>query len=300
MFRKLIRTRFLCTLCLNFVQIFKKLSLYFFAMQVLTSSNKLFSISFSKNNIKFKRASKEEVGNSLRRKISFLCQNSLFDSANIEFDCIASNILNSLSSDKKKDNSVSNQIQPRKQPGIYMIRCTVNDMRYYGESKNVSGRLASHKSMLNRKIHENPKFQHDWNTFGADAFDFVVLFMGPQWESREERRAKETLLIIEDRKFCYNYLESSSRPNEKNPFWGKTHTEKTKKKIGDAMRGIPKEYLGKPINLDGIIFPSISEASRVTKHSRKYIRKRLEDPNDRSCTEPERSSGVSSKSEFGN
>ncbi len=185
----------------------------------------------------------------------------------------------------KKDNSVSNRIQPRKQPGIYMIRCTINDMRYYGESQNVSGRLASHKSTLNRKIHFNSKFQHDWNTFGADAFEFVVLFMGPQWENREERQAKETLLIIQDRTLCYNYLESSSHPNEKNPFWGKNHTEESKKQIGDAMRGIPKESLGKPIKLDGIVYPSISEASRVTKHSRKYIRQRLENLNDLGCTE---------------
>jgi hypothetical protein len=51
-----------------------------------------------------------------------------------------------------KDNSVPNQIQPRKQPGLYMIRCTQNDWRYYGESQNVSGRLASHRSLLNRKF----------------------------------------------------------------------------------------------------------------------------------------------------
>jgi hypothetical protein len=30
---------------------------------------------------------------------------------------------------------VPNQIQPRKQPGLYMIRCTQNDWRYYGESQ---------------------------------------------------------------------------------------------------------------------------------------------------------------------
>lgn len=63
--------------------------------------------------------------------------------------------------EKYKDNSVQSQIQPRKQPGIYMIRCKKNDWRYYGESKNVSGRLASHRSMLNRQIHPNKRLQLD-------------------------------------------------------------------------------------------------------------------------------------------
>jgi hypothetical protein len=183
------------------------------------------------------------------------------------------------------DNSVSNQIQPRKQPGLYMIRCKVNDKRYYGESKNVSGRLASHKSQLNRKIHPNSHLQHDWNTFGEDCFQFNVLFMGSSWEKREERIAKETLLIIQDRHLCYNYLEGQSRPTTQNPFYQKKHTDETNKKIGDAMRGIPNDKLGKAITLDGVIYPSLAEASRITKHSRKFIRKRLENPNDSGCTE---------------
>jgi hypothetical protein len=41
-----------------------------------------------------------------------------------------------------EENSVPNRIQPRKQAGLYMIRCIQNDWRYYGESINVAGRLA--------------------------------------------------------------------------------------------------------------------------------------------------------------
>ena len=182
-----------------------------------------------------------------------------------------------------QDNSVSNQIQPRKQPGLYMVRCKVNDMRYYGESKNVSGRLSSHKSTLQRKIHANARLQHDWNTFSSEAFEFVVLFMGSKWESREERVAKETLLIIEDRQLCYNYLDTSSRPKDQNPFWNKKHTPESKQRISKAMRGVPKDTLGMAIQLDNIIYPSISEASRQTGHARKTIRTRLENPNDLGC-----------------
>lgn len=183
-----------------------------------------------------------------------------------------------------KDNPVSNRIQPRKQPGLYMIRCLVNDLRYYGESGNVSGRLASHKSMLRRSIHPNTRLQRDWRVFGEDNFDFVVLFMGQQWEDRQERRAKETLLIIGDRQFCYNYLEDvNHRPGTANPFFGRKHSEETKEKIGASLRGIPNDALGKAIQFEGVIYASLAAASRATGCARKTLRKRLNDPNDLTC-----------------
>ena len=127
-------------------------------------------------------------------------------------------------------NSVSSQIQPKRQPGIYMIRCIVNDKRYYGESKNVSSRLSSHKSYLKRNIHPCALLQHDWNLYQHCGFEFIVLFMGSKWENREDRLIKETSLILDDRPLCYNYLESPrARSKEKNPFWNKTHTKETKK-----------------------------------------------------------------------
>lgn len=193
------------------------------------------------------------------------------------------------SSPNKRENPVSNQnrnrLQPRKQPGLYMIRCLVNDKRYYGESKNVSGRLASHKSYLNRNIHGCRELQHDFQTYGIDLFEFVVLFMGSSWQNREDRLVRESMLILQDRELCYNFLTNhNSRENEKNPFWGRSHSEETKKLIGDSMRNIPKDALGKAIQLDGQIYPSLAEASRATGMARKTIRKKLNDPADARCT----------------
>nr|YP_010987553.1 GIY-YIG homing endonuclease [Hydrocytium acuminatum]WOR09598.1 GIY-YIG homing endonuclease [Hydrocytium acuminatum] len=174
-----------------------------------------------------------------------------------------------------EDNSVPNRIRPSKQFGIYMIHCSINDWRYYGESNNISGRLSSHKSMLNRQIHPNKLLQADWDLYGPTVFEFIVLYIGKMWVDRVVRRGKELELIIHDRQITYNIIEGMDHSNEKNPFWRKVHTEETKKRISEALKGIPKESLGKKITIDGVFYSSLAEASRQTNHSRKLIRTRL-------------------------
>lgn len=179
---------------------------------------------------------------------------------------------------EKKHNSVPNQLYPRKQPGLYMIRCVVNDWRYYGESSNVSGRLSSHKSLLNRQIHFNKCLQHDWNNYGQSMFEFIVCFMGLHWAEPHVRRAKETELIVLNRDLAYNILEDTSRPGEKNPFWKRLHTVESKKKISQALKNRPNDLLGLKISIKGKTYPSIAEASRQTNISRKTIRNKINNP----------------------
>jgi hypothetical protein len=176
-----------------------------------------------------------------------------------------------------KPNSVPNQLLPRKQPGLYMIRCQFNDWRYYGESSNVLGRLASHKSLLNRQIHPNKFLQKDWDLYGENRFDFIILFMGSEWDLSYIRRGKETELIVLDRAFSYNILESRSRPGEKNPFWKRLHSPETKKKISQSLKSRPNDLLGKKIVIKKVAYPSIAEASRQTGIARKTIRNNIYD-----------------------
>ena len=176
-----------------------------------------------------------------------------------------------------KHNSVPNQLLPQKLPGLYMIRCLVNDWRYYGESCNVSGRLASHKSYLNRKIHPNRCLQKDWDLYGSQNFDFIVLFLGNHWQLNSVRRTKETELIVLNRQLCYNILIDTSRSKNLNPFWGRLHTPETKKKISKALKGRPNNLLGLKINIKGVLYPSIAEASRQTGIARKTIRNKIND-----------------------
>eukprot|EP00955_Chlamydomonas_euryale_P074959 362181-Chlamydomonas_euryale.AAC.1 len=181
-------------------------------------------------------------------------------------------------SSENEDNSVLNHIQAQKLPGLYMIHCLENDWRYYGESTNVSGRLSSHKSMLGRNIHPNRALQHDWNLYGKETFQFIPIHLGNKWDDVITRRDKELKYIIENKAIAYNILEGIQKPGDKNPFWGKYHTPETKKKISDALKGIPNDKLGRAIRIDGKEYPSIAEASRKTGHSRRLIRDRINNP----------------------
>jgi len=177
------------------------------------------------------------------------------------------------------DNSVLNNSSiflPRKLPGLYMILCLANDYRYYGQTSNISGRIASHKSMLRRKVHANQKVQNDWNLYGEFHFQFVVLYIGEDWKSKTDRTKMESQLITENSERCYNVFASDQlRIGALNGFYQKRHSEKTKLLMSSIKKGIPNDALGKKICIQGRIFPSIAQASRELGHSRKLIRTRI-------------------------
>jgi hypothetical protein len=181
------------------------------------------------------------------------------------------------------DNPVLNQLLPRKQPGVYMLYCTKNDKRYYGQTSNISARLNSHRAYLKDNIHPCRELQADWNTYGETSVLFIPLVMGEECNDRKNRLKKEAGLIEANFDKCYNKYSSASRPGEQNPFFGKKHSQETKDAIGSALRGRPKILLGKSIKLDGVYYPSIAEASRATSFARKTIRAWANDPNNPRC-----------------
>lgn len=56
--------------------------------------------------------------------------------------------------------------------GIYMIKNTVNDKRYFGSSFNVGKRILQHKINLCDGTHHNPLLQAEYKRYGAGAFLF--------------------------------------------------------------------------------------------------------------------------------
>lgn len=89
--------------------------------------------------------------------------------------------------------------------GVYIIRCTKNNMVYVGSSRDVGNRIGTHISALNSKKHHNKPMQRDFKRYGAKAFI---------WQVAEECAAGE-LLEVERRHIdlhrpsVYNIMQPS-------------------------------------------------------------------------------------------
>ena len=185
------------------------------------------------------------------------------------------------------NNPVPKRMSPRQLPGVYMVLCVQNNKRYYGETNNVSNRLSQHKSLLRRNIHPVVELQRDWNLYGSECFDFVALFMfdSNSKSSRIEREALELEYMGRHFSLCYNKHVINSRKKENNPFWNHHHTEATRKQISLSSKEYNKQNpQGLPIMLYGVKYPSISQASRATKHSRHTIACMLKNPDNPHCS----------------
>lgn len=188
-----------------------------------------------------------------------------------------------------EDNPVPEPIPPRQLPGIYVIICLENNKRYYGVSVNVSRRLSQHKSRLRRGLHEIKAMQDDYNLYGEEKFKFGAISHSLQQTALERESAESQLIndfiAIYSKDSCYNTFANSFRKKEANPFFGKQHTEETKKRMSDTAKETREQRPpeGLPIVLKGVVYPSISEASRMTSHSRDTIRRWLNDPNNTKC-----------------
>lgn len=68
---------------------------------------------------------------------------------------------------------------------------------------------------------------------------------------------------------CYD------KNGENNPFYGKQHSEKTKKILSDQRKGIPNLSCSKKCSLDGTEYVSIMDASRKLNMRPETIRKRI-------------------------
>jgi photosystem II DI subunit (Q(B)) len=186
---------------------------------------------------------------------------------------------------KTENNPVPIRMAPRQWAGVYMILCLANNKRYYGESKNVFVRLSQHRSRLRRNMHENLELQRDFTIYCEENFEFVAIWMDKD-SDKQTREALEIENIVRFRHLCYNNFAQPDRKGANNPFWGRSHRPDTIEQLSRIQRENQKNSIpqGFAINLNGISYSSISEASRKTNHSRDTIRRWLDDPNNLKCT----------------
>ena len=64
-----------------------------------------------------------------------------------------------------------------KPAGVFQVKNTITGKMLLGSSLNLEGALNSHRFSLTIGSHRNTALQHDWNSYGSDAFAFEVLEM---------------------------------------------------------------------------------------------------------------------------
>lgn len=62
-----------------------------------------------------------------------------------------------------------------KTSGIYMVKNTINNKCYIGQSQDIRRRIWMHEHLLNNGIHYNPHLQNAWNKYGSSSFEVKVL-----------------------------------------------------------------------------------------------------------------------------
>lgn len=142
--------------------------------------------------------------------------------------------------------------------GIYKMYWNNNEYYYYGQAVKLSHRKSCHISEMLKGKHKNAKIQSIFNKHGLPEFEIVerceVQFL--------DEREQHYIDIHHGNKFCCNInrLATSSKgtkqspetieknrlshlnmfDGEKNPFYGKKHSEETRKKISQIRTG--KKY----------------------------------------------------------
>ena len=134
--------------------------------------------------------------------------------------------------------------------GIYEIENKVSGHKYVGSSVDVKRRWQQHKSMLRNGNHTNNHLQNAWNKYGEKAFTFkVIVYLEPKEllgienlllssGNYEYNIAKDATAPMLGKTFSKEHRENLSKARRKlslsgknNPMFGKTHTEKARRKM---------------------------------------------------------------------
>ena len=148
--------------------------------------------------------------------------------------------------------------------GIYCLLNHKNKKRYVGQSKNLIGRKHAHFSALRHNKHQNKYLQDDWNIYGKEFFEFVILEeLDDATLLDDKERYYISLYQSNNREYGYN-LESGGTKNklsheetkrkisenhadvsgEKNPFFHKKHSQEVINQIINNPNYINRKHKG--------------------------------------------------------
>ena|ERR1035437_483233 len=125
-----------------------------------------------------------------------------------------------------------------KTSGVYKIINTINNHFYIGSTSDLYKRWLTHKRQLKLNIHYNSYLQNSVNKYGIENFKFIIELIVPENSVDVILKEEQRLLDIHFRKpYCYNNTKGvENLSGEYNTFYGKSHTEKTKKIISEKNK----------------------------------------------------------------
>lgn len=122
-------------------------------------------------------------------------------------------------------------------PGVYYIVNTKTLKTYIGSTKNIYERFCVHKAKLKSNIcgHTNPELQADYNVYGSDSFEFIVV---KECDSVEEAHEGELELIqnYPNKNFLYN-LKHTGKPTAQAGLKRPPHSAATRARISASCKG---------------------------------------------------------------
>lgn len=131
--------------------------------------------------------------------------------------------------------------------GIYGIKNKKNGKMYVGQSVDVKGRFVRHKTELKNNKHKNKHLQNSYNKNGIEQFEFFVI---EECEKDKLTEREQEWIDKYPRRNLYNQqFEVYDLQGERNPFFGKKHTDATKSRMSllkkDVYNGSNNPNFGK-------------------------------------------------------
>jgi group I intron endonuclease len=136
---------------------------------------------------------------------------------------------------------------------VYRIVNRINGKFYVGSSSEYEKRKRSHLRLLRKGTHHNKPIQEDFDKHGEDNFYFEVLEKYDVINRDDLFEVEQEYITNSDKELLYNLYENAfgmSYKGEKNPMFGKTHSEEIRRKLSEINSGKNNPWYGNKAHMD--------------------------------------------------